>query len=239
MKVKILGTRGEIEPSAPYHSRKSGILIDNKLLFDLGEQEFIDYKPHCIFITHLHPDHAYFVRSGSSFPSLEIPLYAPEEYKKGALKVLSKKITVGPYTIIPIPTEHSLKVKSQAYLITKGHERILYTGDMFWIKKKYHKLLNNLDMVITDGSFSDEGGMIRRDPTTNKPYGHAGIPNLIRFFKPFTDTILFIHFGSWFYRKGTCNARKFLHQLSDQYAIQIIVGYDGMTIDTKKLKLRA
>jgi len=239
MKIKILGTRGEIEPSAPYHSRKSGILIDNKLLFDFGEQEFIDYHPQCIFITHLHPDHAYFVRSGGCFPATDIPMYAPEKYKKGTIKILTKKITVGPYTIIPIPTDHSLKVKSQAYLIIKGNERILYTGDMFWIKKKYHKLLKNLDMVITDGSFSDEGGMIRRDPATDKPYGHAGIPNLIRFFKPFTNTILFIHFGSWFYRKGACNARKLLHRLGKKYTMNIIIGYDGMTIETKKTQKKA
>ena len=62
MKITILGTRGEIEPTAPYHARHSGLLVDDTLMFDLGEQEFLAYKPSYIFITHLHPDHAYFVR---------------------------------------------------------------------------------------------------------------------------------------------------------------------------------
>ena len=38
MNIKILGTRGEIEESAPYHSKKSGVLINNKLLLDCGGQ---------------------------------------------------------------------------------------------------------------------------------------------------------------------------------------------------------
>jgi glyoxylase-like metal-dependent hydrolase (beta-lactamase superfamily II) len=62
MNIKILGTRGEIKVSAPYHSRHSGVLIDNTLLLDCGEPEFLDYKPQAILITHLHPDHAFFVR---------------------------------------------------------------------------------------------------------------------------------------------------------------------------------
>ena len=41
MKIQILGTRGEVEPSAPYHARHSGILIDDRFMFDLGEKEFL------------------------------------------------------------------------------------------------------------------------------------------------------------------------------------------------------
>lgn len=231
MKVKILGTRGEIEPSAPYHSRQSGVLIDNKLLFDLGEKEFLDYKPIAIFITHLHPDHAYFVRPGEQFPSLDIPIYAPEKYND-KIKVLSKKVKFKDYNITPIPTEHSLKVKSQAYLIEKKDEHILYTGDLFWIKKRYQSLLKNLSLVITEASFIREGGMIRRDKKYNKPYGHAGVPNLIRLFKPFTNHIVFMHFGSWFYNKGAQNARKKLKDLGKKYNVIVYTGYDGMEIDT-------
>lgn len=64
MHIKILGSKGEIENSLPYHSKHSGILVDDCLLFDVGEKEFL--KPHlkAIIVTHLHPDHAYFVRWG-------------------------------------------------------------------------------------------------------------------------------------------------------------------------------
>ncbi len=236
MKIKILGTRGKIPLSSAYHSRHSAILIDDKLLFDLGEYEFLDYRPRAIFITHLHPDHAYFVRRNQNFPEIDVPIYAPERYKKSTIRILSSKIKIDGYTIMPIPTEHSLKVKSQAYVISRGNECILYTGDMFWIKKRYHKFLQSLDIVFADGSFINEGGMIRRDRTTKEPYGHAGIPNIIRFFKPYTNHIVFIHFGSWFFNKGAGNARKLLYHLGKKFGIKVTVGYDGMTIVTKKCK---
>lgn len=45
MKITILGTRGEIEESAPYHSKKSGVLVNDILLLDIGDKNFLEYKP--------------------------------------------------------------------------------------------------------------------------------------------------------------------------------------------------
>ena len=54
MKIKVLGTRGEIKASAPRYFYHSGILVDNKILFDIGEEKFLDYKPKWIFIIQLN-----------------------------------------------------------------------------------------------------------------------------------------------------------------------------------------
>lgn len=255
MKITLLGTRGEIEASAPYHTRHSGILIDDTLLFDLGEKEFLDYNPSYIFITHLHPDHAYFVRSGALMPDTSATIYAPENYiagkqknrqqkttpshQKTMVKTFPGKINRQGYTITAIPTEHSLKVKSQAYLIEKNGKRILYTGDLFWIDKKYHNRLGKLDLVITEGSYLKKGGMIRRSklPADNdtqnklsKPFGHTGIPNLLQLFAPHTNRIALMHFGTWFYTAGARKARAELNQLGKKYNVEIITGYDGRII---------
>jgi ribonuclease BN (tRNA processing enzyme) len=231
MKIEILGTRGEIEPSAPYHARHSGMLIDDMLMFDLGEKDFLDRKPSRIFITHLHPDHAFFVRDKACGISTQATIYAPEPYKDLLLHVFTRPITYGPYTIMPIPTEHSIKVKSQAYLIEKCSRRILYTGDLFWINKKYHHRLKNLDLVVTEASFMREGGVIRRDKAhASRPFGHAGVPDLMRMFKPFTNRMLFMHFGSWFYEMGARKARKKLEKLGLSYDLSVIACYDGLTL---------
>ncbi len=231
VKIKILGTRGEIEASAPYHSHRSGVLLDNKILLDIGEKEFLEYKPEHILITHLHPDHAFFVRNSES---INFSAYAPEKYKYDKkVKVLTKKIKIGPYKITSIPTHHSKKVKSQAYLIEKNNQKILYTGDMIWINKKYHYLLENLDLVITEGSFIRKGGMIRRDKESGDIYGHAGVPNLINLFKKFTGNIVFMHFGSWFY-KDIKKAKKQLKELGKEHGMNVIVGYDGLEINLKR-----
>jgi len=224
MKIKILGTRGEIEASAPYHSSHSGTLLDKKILLDAGEERFLDYKPKYIFITHLHPDHAFFIKEPEKKAQIKIPIYSPENLRP------KKPIKVDSYRITPIPTIHSKKVKSVAYLIEKNGKRFLYTGDMIWIKKKYHYLLENLDLVITEASFYRKGGLVRKDKETLEVYGHTGIPNLINLFKKFTSHIVFLHFGSWFY-KDIKRAREKIAKLGKENGVETIIGYDGLEVE--------
>ena len=78
MKIKVLGSRGEIDFSAPGYENHSGVLIDDTILFDIGEEKYLEYHPEYIFITHLHPDHAYFVRHSQEF---DFTVYAPKGIK--------------------------------------------------------------------------------------------------------------------------------------------------------------
>ena len=224
MDIKVLGTRGQIKPSAPYHSRKSGVLIDNKILLDCGEAEFLEHKPSHILITHLHPDHAFFI---NEMPwQTDIPIYAPEKFEDVNITVTNKTFTIDGYRITPIPTIHSIKVQSNAYLIEHDGKKILYTGDMIWIEKKYQEKLPQLDLVITEASFIDTGGMVRRNKETGQIYGHTGVPDLIKTFKKVTNTILFVHFGSWFYKDMEKSRKKF-EELAQENDMKLIVGYDG------------
>lgn len=226
MDLKILGTRGEIEESLPRHSKHSGVLIDGVLLLDLGEKQYLKHHPKWVLLTHFHPDHAYFIRRGQEEKlQTDALIFAPEKRKKW-VRLLTRKKTLGPYSITPIPTHHSKYVKSQAYLIEKNGQSVLYTGDLIWIDRKYHHRFAQVDMVITDGSFIREGGMIRKDPETGKIFGHAGIPNLIRLFKPYAKKMVFIHFGTWFYRNLKASRKK-LSALGKKYHIPVLAGYDG------------
>jgi len=223
MKIKVLGTRGEIKVSAPRHFYHSGILVDDKILFDIGEEKFLDYKPKWIFITHFHPDHAFFVTAPDKKAEIKVPIYSPENLKP------EEAVRIDGYRIIPLPTIHSKKVKSMAYLIEKSKKRVLYTGDMVWIRKKYHHLFKNLDLVITEASFFRKGGRVGRDKQTGEVYGHTGIPDLINLFKKFTSCILFVHFGSWFY-KDIKQSRKKIIELAKENGVKAIVGYDGLEV---------
>ena len=42
MRVKILGTRGEIKIRNPLHDNHSGILIDKTILCNIGEKKYTD-----------------------------------------------------------------------------------------------------------------------------------------------------------------------------------------------------
>ncbi|MBD3193835.1 MAG: hypothetical protein GF317_02190 [Candidatus Lokiarchaeota archaeon] len=235
MNIKVLGTRGEIEPTKPYHSRHSGVLIDKNILFDIGEEEFIKYNPNYVFITHLHPDHAFFVRNSFDKKiNFSIPLFAPESFDGIVQKLNKDRIKLGSYIIRLIPTHHSKKVKSTAYLISNNKHRILYTGDLIWINKEYHNLLKNSDLVITEASFISEQGRIQKDKKTGQIYGHAGVPSLIKLFKKFTNNILFFHFGEWFY-ENVPESRKKLQKLGKEHDVNIITSYDGFEINLSDL----
>lgn len=222
MEVEILGTRGNIEASAPDHKKHAGVLVDACLLFDLGETEYLQREPEHIFITHLHPDHAVFVSEDVELPD---EVYAPEPAP--GVKTIKRAIQRSGYKITPVQTLHSLKVASHGYVIDNGTKRLFYSGDIISVEKKYRYKLKDLDAVITDASFIREGGMIRRDDECGKIYGHAGMDRLIKLFSPYTDRIIFTHFGSWFVKNPGEGRRRF-KQLADNYpSLQIELSYDG------------
>jgi ribonuclease BN (tRNA processing enzyme) len=231
MRIKILGTRGEIPQSAPYHSKQSGLLVDGDLLLDLGEKEFLQYEPESIVLTHLHPDHAFFVRHPEDAPDILIPMYGPDPYKRSNIKVskLQGSRKIGSHQIRAVPTIHSEKVHSQAIIVSRGKSRFLYTGDLICVKKWYHRHFKNLDLVITEGSFVRKSGMVRRDKRTGNVYGHAGIGRLIGMFAKYTDHIILVHFGSWLYRDMK-SAHRTVKELAHREGVEVTVGYDGLEV---------
>lgn len=226
MRCVTLGTRGEVPMDVARHRNHSGVLVGGKLLFDCGEEKYLTQKLKAIFITHLHPDHATFVRKSSLIP--KVPTYAPE---KGGFPFItvSKSVEIDHYLVRPIPTRHSSKVKSCAYLIEHGSKRILYTGDLVWIDKKYRSKLGKLDCVITEASYLREGGLVRKD-THGRLYGHQGVPNIVRMFKPHTNKIVLTHFGSWFF-KDIAKSRAAIAALGAKYDVDLIAAHDGMFLE--------
>jgi ribonuclease BN (tRNA processing enzyme) len=223
MEIRILGTKGNVEVFAPRHAKRSGVLIDGRILLDAGEPEFLDLGPAAVFITHLHPDHAFFIRRNSE---VIVPVFAPEEAANAAVRVISGPVRTAGFTVTPIPTVHSRLVKSNAYLVEKDGRRILYTGDLIRIEDRALGLLGRIDLVITDGSFFRKGGLVRRDKGGNL-WGHNGIPDLVRMFRPFARRIVFTHFGSWFFADIPA-ARKKIRSLSSEADVD--AAYDGLLL---------
>jgi ribonuclease BN (tRNA processing enzyme) len=226
VRLEILGTRGNIPRSAPAHARHSGILVDSRILLDLGEVAYLRYRPQHIFITHLHSDHAAFQQTDLQTDAV---MYVPEASRKvPAARVVSRAVEVGPYRIVPVPTVHSVTVRSVGYIVEKAARRVFYSSDMVAIDRRYHRRLRRLDLVITEGSFMRRGGMVRTDPASGRRFGHTGIPDLIEFFGAFTSRIIITHFGSWFY-KDIAAAKRQIAALGD--GVEVSAARDRLVID--------
>ena len=243
MRLRILGTRGNIEASAPGHVHHSGVLIDDRLLLDAGEKEYLKYRPRWIFITHLHSDHmaleADDIPTRSARPigrsrKQRMSIYAPEIPRSiPMVQITSKAVVVGRYTVTPVPTVHSHRVRSVGYVVQTGADKVFYSSDMVRIEPKYHRLLRHLDLVITEGSFIRSRGLVRIESGAGEPFGHNGIPDLIEFFSRFSRRIIVTHFGTWFF-KNVSKSRQKIESFSDN--VRVIPAYDGMVVDLTAIK---
>jgi ribonuclease BN (tRNA processing enzyme) len=225
VRLRILGTRGNVALSAPRHARRSGILVDGRILLDLGEAAYLRAHPSHILITHLHPDHAAFL---TRRVAIRAPVYVPERTAAWpAARALRGPLTLGPYRIVPVPTVHSARARSVGFVVEKDGRRFFFSSDLAAIAPRYRSRLRDLDLVVTDGSFARRGGLVRIDPATGRRFGHAGIPDLVGYFSAFTRRILITHFGSWYYRDVSAS-RRWIASLSD--GARVRAAHDGMVV---------
>ncbi|WP_424494523.1 MBL fold metallo-hydrolase [Salinimicrobium sp. GXAS 041] len=224
MKIKVLGSRGKIEPSALKYQNHSGFLIDDKILIDVGEREFMTTNPEAIVFTHFHPDHAFFVSEEKKFTP-EIPLFGPQEHPLiPNLKLISGKFDILGYSFTPVPVIHALKLKSLGYIVEKDKKRAFFTGDVAWIEKAYLQKIEKVDVVITEATMINKGGRINRKK--DKIFGHTGVPDLVRILSPLTNRIIFTHFGDWFF-ENVEKSPKILKDFSTPH-LGVIPAFDGL-----------
>lgn len=72
MKLKFLGTKGEIEEKTTRHKLHSSLLLEDKgfrLLIDHGlkSEKLVSIKPDAILITHAHPDHFIWLKKDENY----------------------------------------------------------------------------------------------------------------------------------------------------------------------------
>ncbi|MGQ0703419.1 MAG: MBL fold metallo-hydrolase [Gemmatimonadales bacterium] len=229
MIVKILGTRGNIKPTAPRHTRHSGVLLNNELLLDFGEGAYARHNPRWILLTHLHPDHACFV----SAPLPTRPeVMAPDPHPGARTTPVKpwRRFQLDGWRVMAIPTVHSQHLRSVAYRVTRSGKSLLYTGDLVDFASGALARVGRVDLVITEGSFFRRGGLVRRDPRTGRRFGHAGLADLVRQLARLTPRIIVTHLGSWFYR-DPAGARRKVRGLGRMHGVEARIAWDGITIN--------
>lgn len=228
MKLKFLGTKGEIEEENNQHYYNSSLLIEEKgfkLLIDHGmiSIDLNNINPDAILITHSHPDHFVWLKKDEDYSG---PIYLTAETKKLSkykknFKIINKNKwdKIGPFNIFAYAVVHSLRAPAVGYKIKSAHT-LIYNPDLVAIKNQF--LLKDVNLYIGDGS-SVKGNLVRR----NKQglFGHAKISTQINWCKKYNiKNIIFTHFGKEALKIGD----KKLESEIKQAGIEIKIAHDNM-----------
>jgi phosphoribosyl 1,2-cyclic phosphodiesterase len=181
VKIRFLGTRGEIEALTRRHSKHSALVVvfgGRKVMIDAGD----DWRgrlgrigPSSIVLTHAHPDHAGGLRDGAP-----AAVYATDEtwsvierYPVGQRVVVRPRepFRLGRLRFEAFAVEHSIRAPAVGYRIEAGRAAVFYAPDLVSIADE-DDALAGLDLYVGDGAAIGRSIIRYRD---GRPIGHASI----------------------------------------------------------------
>jgi len=248
-RVKVLGSRGLIDEKDRLIRRHSGLLIDERILVDCGEKEFLGTKPDVCFLTHAHPDHWFPVKekvekvplsvycSGRTAQLLNTEIEQIRVFKRLSIS----RIRSPDYTVYTYPVVHSIKAPANGYVLSLGSSKIVIPGDVLSVKERIReKLWTDALVYVGDGS-SIERELVRRKE--GEIYGHASVMRQLGWCNQGKIEVAVLrHWGSETVKKGIRWARRRIEQLLDEkdwsYPSRVILATDGATLDIDSLQVK-
>jgi len=181
VKLKFLGTRGEIDVRTRRHNMHTSLLVSYRgadVMIDCGLDwlgKFERLHPAAIVLTHAHPDHAWGLQGGAP-----CPVHAPEKTwqtlkncKVEDRHVISERV---PTEICGIafeafPVEHSILAPAVGYRVSAGHACIFYGPDLLFIHDR-GAALKDVQVYIGDGATLTRSFVRKRG---DRLIGHAPV----------------------------------------------------------------
>jgi phosphoribosyl 1,2-cyclic phosphodiesterase len=161
MKLRLLGTRGEVEQRTRHHRMHTSLMVSYRsadVMIDCGLDrlgKFERLRPNAIVLTHAHPDHAWGLRHGAP-----CPVHAPQETWRELRHYPVKRPSSDQRTyahedlrnhIRGVFREHSILSPAVGYRVSAGRACIFYVPDLVFIHDRA-AALKNVQIDIGDGA---------------------------------------------------------------------------------------
>jgi phosphoribosyl 1,2-cyclic phosphodiesterase len=237
VRLRFLGTRGEIEARARRHRRHSSLLVGyrrREVMVDCGLDwinAIAGLSPAAIVLTHAHPDHAAGLREGAP-----CPVYATAETWSAIERYpLTERAVVEPrrpLTVLGIefeafPVEHSLRAPAIGNRVSAGHPAIFYAPDLLSIVDE-QEALARLDLYVGDGASVRRSIVRLRD---GRAIGHASIRAQLEWCASAgVRRAVFTHCGSEIVRGDARTVAAAVRALGSEHGIEAHIAHDGLKL---------
>jgi phosphoribosyl 1,2-cyclic phosphodiesterase len=237
MRIRFLGTRGEIEARTRLHRMHSSLLIDNggrKIMIDCGMDWLKRIRrmcPSAIFLTHAHSDHAGGLKHGAPCEVFA----TPETWKRldnfpiqgRSLITPNQPVRMAGRLFEAVPVEHSLIAPAVGYRITSGSGSIFYVPDVASIPERA-KALAGVSVYIGDAATITRPLVRKRGSLL---IGHASIAVQLQWCKEESiRRAFFTHCGSQIVTGDAQATTEQIRTLGRQVGINAEIAYDGLEI---------
>jgi phosphoribosyl 1,2-cyclic phosphodiesterase len=237
MKLRFLGTRGEIEQRTRRHCMHTSLMVSYRgggVMIDCGLDwlgKFERLHPRAVVLTHAHPDHAWGLKRGAA-----CPVHASQEtwrelrYYPVKDRRLIKERTptkICGITFEAFPVEHSILAPAVGYRVTAGRVCIFYVPDLIFIHDRA-AALKDVQVYIGDGATVTRSFIRRRGKAL---IGHSPVRTQLTWCeKEGVPKAIITHCGS---EIVTCDERRLsakLCAMAVERGIEVRLAYDGMKL---------
>jgi phosphoribosyl 1,2-cyclic phosphodiesterase len=237
MKLRFLGTRGEIEARTRRHRMHSSLLVSYRgdhVMIDCGLDwlgKFERLRPSAILLTHAHPDHAWGLKNGAPCPvhapkkTWQSLKNCPVEDRHLIKERLPTKICG--ITFEAFPVEHSLLAPAVGYRVSASRTCIFYGPDLLFIHDRA-AALKDVQVYIGDGATLARSFVRKRG---DKLIGHATVRTQLGWCaKEGVPRAIVTHCGSEIVTGDERNLAARLRAMGAERGVETRIARDGMEL---------
>jgi phosphoribosyl 1,2-cyclic phosphodiesterase len=237
VKLKFLGTRGEIDLKTRLHKMHSSLEISYRghaVMIDCGADwlgRIRHMRPDAIVITHAHPDHAWGLKGGAP---CEVYATAETWGSIGEFPI-SQRVSIQPRSPFEIhglmleafPVEHSTRAPAVGYRISAGRSTIFYAPDLVYIYET-HQALSSIRLYVGDGASLRRPIVRKRGAAL---VGHAAVRTQLGWCgREGVPKALITHCGSEIVGMNSRTADKIVRDLGLERGVSAQIAFDGFGI---------